>query len=39
MIKVGYQGIELSNSEKAAMDIVRLLGIEDVEFVPLVASL
>lgn len=38
MIKVGYQGIELSNSEMAAMDIVRLLGLGDVEFVPLVAS-
>ncbi len=38
MIKIGYQGIEGSNAEQAARDLVKKLSLQDVEFVPLVDS-
>ena len=38
MIKIGYQGIEGSNAEKAAKDLVKKLNLADVEYVPLVDS-
>ena len=38
MIKIGYQGIEGSNSEQAAKDLVAKLKLQDVEYVPLVNS-
>ncbi|MGN1350309.1 MAG: prephenate dehydratase [Anaerovoracaceae bacterium] len=38
MIKIGYQGIEGSNAEQAAHDLVEKLKLTDVEYVPLVDS-
>ena len=38
MIRVGYQGIEGSNSETAAKKMVMQLSLTDVEFIPLVTS-
>ena len=38
MIKIGYQGIEGSNAEQAAKDLVKKLNLADVEYVPLVDS-
>ncbi len=38
MIKIGYQGIEGSNAQQAAKDLVEKLGLRDVEYVPLVDS-
>ena len=38
MIKIGYQGIEGSNAEQAAKDLVKKLDLRDVEYVPLVDS-
>ncbi len=38
MIRVGYQGMEGSNSELAAEGLVNKLGLSDVEYVPLLTS-
>ena len=38
MIRIGYQGIEGSNAEQAAKDLVEKLRLTDVEYVPLVDS-
>jgi len=38
MIKIGYQGIEGSNAEQAAKDLVAKLKLEDVEYYPLTSS-
>ncbi len=38
MIKMGYQGIEGSNAEQAAHELVQKLNLKDVEFVPLMDS-
>lgn len=38
MIRIGYQGIEGSNAEQAAKDLVEKLKLNDVEYVPLVDS-
>lgn len=38
MIRIGYQGIEGSNAEQAAKDLVKKLDLRDVEYVPLVDS-
>ncbi len=38
MIKIGYQGIEGSNSRASAENIVKNLGWTDVEYIPLVHS-
>lgn len=38
MILVGYQGIKGSNSEKAAIELVKKQGLQDVKLVPLVSS-
>ena len=38
MVKVGYQGIEGSNSEDAAKKLCEIKGIKDFELVPLVTS-
>ena len=38
MIRIGYQGIEGSNAEQAAKDLVEKLKLSDVEYVPLVDS-
>ena len=38
MIRIGYQGIEGANAEQAARDLVEKVGLEDVEYVPLVDS-
>ena len=38
MIKIGYQGIEGSNAEQAAHELVEKLKLTDVEYVPLVDS-
>ncbi len=38
MIRIGYQGIEGSNAEQAARDLVKKLQLEDVEYIPLVDS-
>lgn len=38
MIRIGYQGDEGSNAEKAAHDLVEKLRLKDVEYVPLVDS-
>ncbi|MCI8283833.1 MAG: chorismate mutase [Firmicutes bacterium] len=38
MIKIGYQGIEGSNAQQAAKDLVEKLNLKDVEYVPLVDS-
>ena len=38
MIKIGYQGIEGSNAEQAAHDLVEKLKLTDVEYIPLVDS-
>ena len=35
MIKIGYQGIEGSNAEQAANELVEKLKLTDVEYVPL----
>ena len=38
MVKVGYQGIEGSNSEEAAKKLCEIKGIKEFELVPLVTS-
>ena len=38
MIRIGYQGIEGSNAQQAAKDLVEKLKFTDVEYVPLVDS-
>jgi prephenate dehydratase len=38
MIKIGYQGIEGSNAEQAAHELVAKLKLTDVEYVPLIDS-
>lgn len=38
MIRIGYQGIEGANAEQASHDLVEKVGLEDVEYVPLVDS-
>ena len=38
MVKVGYQGIEGSNSEEAARKLCEIKGIKEFELVPLVTS-
>ncbi len=38
MIRIGYQGIEGANAEQASHDLVEKLGLEEVEYVPLVDS-
>jgi len=38
MIRIGYQGIEGSNAEQAAKDLVEKLKLHDVEYVPLIDS-
>lgn len=38
MVRIGYQGIEGSNAQQAAKDLVEKLGLHDVEYVPLVDS-
>ena len=37
-MKIGYQGMVGSNSEEAAKKMVDRLGLEDVEYVPLISS-
>ena len=38
MIRIGYQGIEGANAEQASRDLVKKVGLQDVEYVPLVDS-
>ena len=38
IMKIGYQGIEGSNSEEAAINLAYKLGIKDYELIPLVSS-
>lgn len=38
MIKIGYQGIEGSNAEQAAQDLVNKLSLQDIQYIPLIDS-